>query len=43
MIFLILLGADLLNAFFALSQMPVAAAQWVLSSDLSPMLVHALN
>lgn len=39
MIFLILLGADLLNAFFALSQMPVAAAQWVLNSDFSPMLV----
>ncbi len=39
MIFLILLGADLLNAFFALSQMPSAAAQWVLSADLSPMLV----
>lgn len=39
MIFLILLGADLLNAFFALSQMPVAAAQWVLHADLPPMLV----
>ncbi len=39
MIFLILLGADLLNAFFAISQMPVAAAQWVLSADLPPMLV----
>ncbi|MCZ2106229.1 MAG: TRAP transporter large permease subunit, partial [Burkholderiales bacterium] len=39
MIFLILLGADLLNAFFAISQMPVAAAQWVLGADLPPMLV----
>ena len=39
MIFLILLGADLLNAFFALSQMPTAAAQWVLGADLPPMLV----
>lgn len=39
MIFLILLGADLLNAFFALSQMPTAVAQWVLNAGLSPMLV----
>lgn len=39
MIFLILLGADLLNAFFALSQMPTATAQWVLGADLPPMLV----
>ncbi len=39
MIFLILLGADLLNAFFALSQMPTAVAQWVLTAGLSPMLV----
>lgn len=39
MIFLILLGADLLNAFFAISQMPVAAAQWVLGADLPPMMV----
>ncbi len=41
MIFLILLGADLLNAFFALSQMPTAVAQWVLGAGLSPMLVLA--
>lgn len=39
MIFLILLGADLLNAFFALSQMPTATAEWVLGADLPPMLV----
>ncbi|WP_313076341.1 TRAP transporter large permease [Melaminivora sp.] len=39
MIFLILLGADLLNAFFALSQMPTAAAQWVLNAGMSPLLV----
>ncbi|SDM41394.1 TRAP transporter, DctM subunit [Oryzisolibacter propanilivorax] len=39
MIFLILLGADLLNAFFALSQMPTAVAQWVLNAGLPPMLV----
>ena len=36
MIFLILLGADVLNAFLALSQMPQALAQWVLGSGLSP-------
>ena len=39
MIFLILLGADVLNAFFALSQMPVGVAQWVVDSGLSPLTV----
>ena len=39
MIFLILLGADVLNAFLALSQMPQALAQWVLGSGLSPAAV----
>ena len=39
MIFLILIGADLLNAFFALSQMPVGLAQWVINSGLAPMTV----
>ncbi|MDO4706467.1 MAG: TRAP transporter large permease [Comamonadaceae bacterium] len=39
MIFLILLGADVLNAFLALSQMPQTLAQWVLGSGLSPALV----
>ncbi|MDX9700792.1 MAG: TRAP transporter large permease [Rhodocyclaceae bacterium] len=39
MIFLILLGADVLNAFLALSQMPQAMAGWVLDSGLSPALV----
>lgn len=39
MIFLILLGADVLNAFLALSQMPQALAEWVLGSGMSPMMV----
>lgn len=39
MIFFILLGADVLNAFFALSQMPQAAATWVLQADIAPMVV----
>ncbi|WP_274585638.1 TRAP transporter large permease [Neisseria leonii] len=34
MIFLILLGADVLNAFFALSQMPAGVAEWVAGSGL---------
>ena len=29
MIFLILLGAELLNGFFALSQLPAGAALWI--------------
>ena len=33
------LGADVLNAFLALSQMPGAIAEWVLSSGYPPMLV----
>lgn len=41
MIFLILLGADVLNAFLALSQMPQTLAEWVLGSGLSPALVLA--
>ena len=39
MIFLVLLGADMLNATLALSQMPVELAAWVKASGLSPMLV----
>jgi len=39
MIFLVLLGADMLNTALALSQMPVELAAWVKSSGLSPMLV----
>jgi C4-dicarboxylate transporter DctM subunit len=41
MIFLILLGADLLNVFLALTQMPGELAQWVSRSGLSPLLVLA--
>jgi C4-dicarboxylate transporter DctM subunit len=39
MIFLILLGADVLNVFLALTQMPVELAQWVGSSGFSPLAV----
>ena len=39
MIFLVLLGADMLNTALALSQMPVELAAWVQASQLSPMVV----
>jgi tripartite ATP-independent transporter DctM subunit len=39
MIFLILLGADVLNVFLALSQMPSELARWVTGTGLSPLLV----
>ena len=39
MIFLVLLGADMLNTALALSQMPVELAAWVQASGLPPMLV----
>ena len=39
MIFLILLGADLLNVFLALTQMPAELAQWVGRSGFSPLVV----
>ena len=39
MIFLILLGADVLNAFLALSQMPGAIAGWVQGAGFEPLLV----
>jgi len=39
MIFLILLGADVLNVFLALTQMPAEMAQWVGGSGLSPLAV----
>jgi TRAP-type C4-dicarboxylate transport system permease large subunit len=39
MIFLVLLGADMLNTALALSQMPVELAAYVKGSGLSPMLV----
>src|SRR5204863_7309970 len=41
MIFLVLLGADMLNTALALSQMPVELATWVKDSGLSPLLVMA--
>lgn len=41
MIFLILLGADVLNVFLALSQMPTELASWVQGSGLPPLLVLA--
>jgi C4-dicarboxylate transporter, DctM subunit len=39
MIFLVLLGADMLNTALALSQMPVELAAWVQAGQFSPMLV----
>lgn len=39
MIFMILLGADVLNAFFALSQMPAGVAEWVIGSGMGPLTV----
>ncbi len=39
MIFLILLGADVLNVFLALSQMPAELAAWVGASGLPPLAV----
>ena len=39
MIFLILLGADVLNVFLALTQVNVALAKWVIGLHLSPLLV----
>src|SRR5690606_24885851 len=37
MIFLILIGADMLNSLLAVSQIPNAAAEWVQSLGLSPI------
>ena len=39
MIFLILLGADVLNVFLALTQMNVELAKWVIGLNMSPILV----
>src|SRR5690606_26950353 len=39
MIYLVLLGADMLNVALALSQMPAELASWVQGSGLSPFLV----
>jgi len=41
MIFLILLGADVLNVFLALTQMPAELAHWIGASGLPPMMVLA--
>ena len=42
MIFLVLLGADMMNSALALSQMPVELANWVKASGFSPMLVMTM-
>jgi len=42
MIFLVLLGADMLNTALAVSQMPAELATWVKNSGLSPMLVMVM-
>lgn len=42
MIYLILIGAELLKIFMSRGGVPQAAAQWVLSSGLSPMMVMVL-
>ncbi|MFT0531554.1 TRAP transporter large permease [Castellaniella hirudinis] len=39
MIFMVLIGADLLNSSLALSQMPTELADWVVGSGLSPLMV----
>ena len=42
MIFLVLLGADMLNTALAVSQMPAELAAWVQGSALPPLLVMAM-
>jgi C4-dicarboxylate transporter DctM subunit len=42
MIFLVLLGADMMNSTLALSQMPAELAGWVKGSGLSPLLVMVM-
>ncbi len=39
MIFLILLGADIMNVFLALTQMPAELSTWVIGLDISPLLI----
>lgn len=39
MMFMILLGADMLNAFLAITQIPVSFASWIQSLGLSPLMV----
>ena len=42
MIFLVLLGADMMNTALAVSQMPTELAMWVKQSGLSPVLVMVM-
>ena len=42
MIFLVLLGADMMNSALAISQMPVELADWVKQSGMSPLLVMGM-
>ncbi len=42
MIYLVLLGADMMNSALAISQMPVELAQWVKDSGMSPLLVMGM-
>jgi C4-dicarboxylate transporter DctM subunit len=42
MIFLVLLGADMMNTTLALSQMPAELANWVKASGLEPLLVMTM-
>lgn len=42
MIFVIILGADIFNAFLSLSGMPEALAEWIVDSDMTPMFVLLL-
>jgi TRAP-type C4-dicarboxylate transport system permease large subunit len=42
MIFLVLLGADMMNSALALSQMPTELATWVKGSGMSPLLVMTM-
>jgi len=42
MIFLVLLGADMLNTGLAVSQMPTELATWVQQSGLSPLLIMVM-
>jgi tripartite ATP-independent transporter DctM subunit len=42
MIFAVLLGAEVFNAFLALTQMPEAAAQWIAGLSISPYAVMAI-
>jgi tripartite ATP-independent transporter DctM subunit len=42
MIFLILLGAEVFNAFLALSQLPLGAAEWLAGTGLAPHAILAV-